>query len=77
MVGNLATLNNYLNNTLHISNQVMHDVLNEQGLDSIDSFKPLTDQDMKDLGNTCRKLGGMIANPNAVVANTDTFLSMS
>ena len=35
MVGNLATLNNYLNNTLNISNQVTCNALNEQGLNSI------------------------------------------
>ena len=69
MAGNWAALNNYLNNTLNISNQVTCDALNEQGLDSIDFFKQLTDQDIKDLGNAYRKLGGMIANPNAVAAN--------
>ena len=74
MAGNLAALNAYLNNTLHISDQATRDALNEQGLDSSDSFKQLTDQDIKDLGVACRKPGGTMANPNAAAANAPAII---
>ena len=74
MAGNLAALNAYLNNTLNISDQATRDALNEQGLDSSDSFKQLTDQDIKDLGVACRKPGGMMANPNAAAENAPAVI---
>ena len=74
MAGNLAALNNYLNGTLNISVQATQDALNIQGLDSTDTFRQLTDQDIKDLCDACRKPGGTIVNPNAAAPNASAHI---
>ena len=74
MAGNLASLNNHLNGTLNISEQATQEALNTQGLDSTDTFRQLTDQDIKDLCNACRKPGGMVVNPNAASPNAPAHI---
>ena len=74
MAGNLASLNNYLNGIFNISEQATREALNTQGLDSADTFRQLTDQDIKDLCNACRKPGGMIVNPNAAAPNAPAHI---
>ena len=74
MAGNLAALNNYLDGTLNISVQATQDALNIQGLDSADTFRQLTDQDIKDLCDACRKPGGRIVYPNAAAPNAPAHI---
>ena len=70
----MTSLNNYLNGTLNISKQATQDTLNIQGLDSTDTFRQLTDQDIKDLCDACRKPGGTIINPNAAAQNAPAHI---
>ena len=74
MAGNLAALNDYLDGTLNISIQATQDALIIQGLDSTDAFRQLTDQDIKDLCDACRKPGGTIVNPNAAAPNAPAHI---
>ena len=67
-------MNNYLNGTLNISEQATRDALNIQGLDSTDTFRHLTDQDIKDLCDACRNPGGTIVNPNAAAPNAPAHI---
>ena len=41
---------------------------------SADTFRQLTDQDIKDLCDACRKPGGMIVNPNAAAPNAPAHI---
>jgi hypothetical protein len=68
MAGNLAELNNDMNNVLQIVQQPVRDALNDPGLDAFDAFATLEEDDIKRICDTIRKPGGIIINPNAAIA---------
>jgi hypothetical protein len=68
MAGNLAELNNYLNNVLQITQLPVREALNDQGLDAFDALSTLEEEDIKRICDTIRKPGGIIINPNAAIA---------
>ena len=45
----------------------MREALNNQGLQGTDDFEGLTDDDITTICDNCRKPGGTITNPNAVI----------
>jgi hypothetical protein len=63
MAAALATLNNYLDNTLGIDDQNTRDALNQQGIQAFDDFLTLTEKDISDICANIRKPGGTIPNP--------------
>jgi hypothetical protein len=67
MAGNLAELNNYLNNVLQIVQQPVREALNDQGLNAFAALSTLEEDDIKRICDTIRKPGGTIINPNAAI----------
>jgi hypothetical protein len=65
MAANLATLNNYLLNTLLIQDQDVRVALNQQGLQAFGEFADLTDDDIKDICKNVHNPGGLVEDPNA------------
>ena len=63
MAATLAQLNHYLQNTLLIVDTPIWATLNAQGLQNIDDFLTLTDDDIGDICMNAQKPGGMIPNP--------------
>ena len=63
MAGNLAQLNNYLQNVLLITDPDICQALNQQGLQSFDNFLGLTDDDIGEICTNVQKPGGVIDNP--------------
>ena len=69
MAGNLAEFNNYLRDTLRISDQSLRNAINNQG---IESFNDLIDLTVKDVEKACARIrtpGGTIPNPRAAEEN--------
>ena len=63
MAANPLVFNNYLQNTLQVDQVAVHTAINDQGLSMYQDFIGLTDQNVKDLCDNCKKLGGLIPNP--------------
>jgi hypothetical protein len=55
MAGNLAELNNYMNNVLQIVQLPVRKALNEQGLAAFTDFATLDKDDIKRICDTIRK----------------------
>lgn len=60
----LTALNNYLANTLGLA-AAQRTALNEQGLDSIDVFATLTENEITSICSNVRRPGGVVVNPVA------------
>ena len=69
MAAALAMLNHYFQNTLLIANAPIQAALNAQGLQNIDDFLTLMDDDIGDICTNARKPGGTIPNPAHNLAN--------
>ena len=67
MAAALAAFNNYIA-TLGVNNANVREALNNQGLQGVDDFSGLLDDDIMTICENCCKPGGTIANPNAAIA---------
>ena len=65
----LAAINGYLDQILGINDPALRDALNIHGIDSFDSLRNFSDQDVKDIAEIVRRPGGRIANPAHNPAN--------